>query len=483
MRPSTGVLFPHVTVIRSWALVIVLLLPCFAEAQVAGDASPYGGPFVITGTLIEGNRTTKERVILREMVLRELDTVATSEQLYYLIERSRQNVYNMGLFNSVRIVPTYLTRTEVFLTVTVLERWFYWPTPIFKYSDPNFNTWWLTKDFRRVYYGAFLYRYNMRGRNETLYAKVQLGYAKEFALRYRFPFIDKKQRWGLAFGAGRTQQDEITTGTAGNKREFITLRGRETRAEWKGDIEATLRPAFDWRHAFRVGFTSANTLDTVGRAYPNYFGHGANTTRFFTFGYGFTHDQRDNRIYPLSGSQTIFRAEHHGFAPLDGGDVDLTTFYGGYLRAWRLGERWSMGGSVRGKTSIGPGVPYYIQQALGYDDYVRGYEYYVIDGEHFGLGKANVLWALLTPREYMFERMKNDNFKTLYLAIYLNAFADFGYVWDSRYGERNFLDHRLQQGYGLGVNVVTSYDQVMRVEFAVNGEDERAFYLHFAQPF
>jgi outer membrane protein assembly factor BamA len=446
-------------------------------------APAYTGPFVVTGILVEGNRSTKERVILRELVLRELDTVATSEQLYYLIERCRQNVYNMSLFNSVRIVPTYLSANEVFLTVTVSERWFYWPTPIFKYSDPNFNTWWLTRDFRRVYYGAFLYRYNMRGRNETLYAKVQLGYAKEFALRYRFPFIDAKQRWGLAFGAGRTQQDEITTGTIGNKREFITLRGRETRAEWKGDIEATLRPAFDIRHAFRLAYTSASALDSVGRAFPNYFSDGANKLRFFTVSYSFTHDGRDNRVYPLSGSQTLFRVEHHGLGPLDPDDVDLTTYYGGYLHSWRVGKRWSVGGSFRGKVSVGPKLPYYLQQALGYDDYVRGYEYYVIDGEHFALGKANVLWALLKPREYVFEGMKNDNFKTLFLAIYLNAFADFGYVWDTRYKERNFLANDVQQGYGLGVNVLTSYDQVMRVEYAINGLQERAFYLHFAQPF
>jgi outer membrane protein assembly factor BamA len=424
-----------------------------------------------------------ERVIVRELVLQEGDTVLSSEQLYYLLERCRQNVYNMGLFNTVRVLPLYITASEVIVTVTVSERWFYWPTPIFKYSDPNFNTWWLTRDFRRVYYGAFLYRYNMRGRNETLYAKVQLGYAKEFALRYRFPYVDKKQRWGLAFGAGRTRQDEITTGTVGNKRDFITLRGKETRAEWKADVEATLRPAFDMRHAFRVAYTSAVTLDTVNVAFPNYFVDGSNNLRFFSLSYSFSYDRRDNRIYPLSGSQTLFRAEHHGLGRFDKDDVDLTTLYGGYLRSWKTGKRWSLGGSLRGKASIGPRLPYYLQQGLGYDDYVRGYEYYVVDGEHYVLGKANVLWALVTPREYVFENMHSANFRTLYLAIYLNLFADYGYVWDSRYAQRNPLANSLQQGYGLGVNVVTSYDQVMRVEYTINAASERAFYLHFAQPF
>lgn len=461
-------------------LLLLCLLPQWVHAQ---EVKPYTGPFVITGILVVGNRTTKERVILRELMVKEGDTLATNEQLYYLLERSRQNVVNMSLFNSVKIDPTFLDEHAVFLTVTVSERWFYWPTPIFKYSDPNFNTWWLTKDFRRVYWGAFLYRYNMRGRNETLYAKVQLGYAKEFALRYRFPFIDRKQRWGLAFGAGHTQQDEITIGTIGNKREFLKIPGEPTREEWKGDLEATLRPAFDRRHSFRLGYVSATALDTVRRAAPYYFQSPTAHIAYFAAGYTFIHDRRDSRVYPRSGDYADLKIDRLGLGFGGSDEPGITTLYSTLFRAWRTGDRWSLGGSLRGKATIGPQLPYYVQQGLGYDDYVRGYEYYVIDGEHFVLGKANVLWALLTPREYVFKNMKSENFKTLYLAIYLNAFVDGGYVWDSRYAERNFLANAWQRGYGLGVNVVTSYDQVMRVEYTVNALAESTFYLHFAQPF
>ena len=261
------------------------------------------------------------------------------------------------------------------------------------------------------------------------------------------------------------------------------MRGRETRREWKGDVEATLRPAFDMRHSFRLGYTHADVLDSVVRMVPTYFTEGDARIDYFSIGYSFVHDQRDNRVYPLSGTFTMFRTDHYGLPVLGDDRVDLTTFYGAVQRSWRTSERWSIGGSLRSKVSIGPELPYYMQQGLGYDDYVRGYEYDVIDGEHYALFKANALWALVEPREYIFTGMKNDNFKTLYLAVYLNAFADFGRVWDSRYAYKNPLANRIQQGYGIGVNVVTSYDQVMRVEFAVNGRAASGFYLHFAQPF
>lgn len=460
--------------------------PALTPAQGGDSTAAYAGPYVISGIAVEGNKSTKERVILREMLLREGDTIPTSEQLYYLIERSRQNVLNMSLFTSVTVLPLYLSPHEVFLTVTVGERWPFWPTPIFKYSDPNFNTWWLTRDFRRVYWGAFLYRYNMRGRNETLYAKVQVGYAKEFALRYRFPFIDKKQQVGLAFGAGYTLQDEITIGTYGRQqgnRVFFKLPGEATRTERKGDVEVTMRPAFDMRHAFRASYVDARILDTVRQEVPWYFINGRDREAYFSLSYAFIYDLRDSRVYPRSGSYFDLRIDRHGLGFGGVNEPDITTFYSTLMRAWRAGERWSLGGSLKGKVTVGPELPYYNQVALGYDDYVRGYEYHVVDGEHFTLGKANVLWALLKPHDYVWKAMKSDNFRNLYLAIYLNAFADFGYVWDDRYAENNFLSNNWQVAAGMGINVVTIYDQIMRVEYAVNRENERAFYLHFAQPF
>lgn len=462
---------------------IFILLSHAVTGVGAQPQGSYGGPFVITGIVVEGNKSTMERVIVREMLLREGDTVLTNEQLYYLIERSRQNVVNMSLFNSVRIVPTYLTEHEVFLTVTVSERWFYWPTPIFKYSDPNFNTWWLTKDFRRVYWGAFLYRYNMRRRNETLYAKVQLGYSKEFALRYRFPYIDRKQRIGLAFGGGYAVQDEITIGTEANKRVFLKIPGDRTRNEWKGDLEITVRPKHDLKYAFRLNYVDAHVLDTVPLRASNYLNGPVTREAYMSVGAFISYDERDSRFFPRDGYYVDLRLDHLGLGIASVNEPELTTVVGSAMRMWRVGERWTFGGSAKGKVSIGPDLPYYNQMALGYDDYVRGYEYYVTDGEHFALGKLNVLWALFKPHEFVFERMRSENFKTLYLAIYLNAFADAGRVWDTRYASANFLNNTWEQSTGLGVNVVTSYDQVMRVEYTVNRQNEQTFYLHFAQPF
>lgn len=468
--------------LRAWSRAALVALPLWG-APLRAQVMDLSGPLVVSGIGVEGNRVTKERILLRELTLHEGDTMDV-KGLYARIERSRQNLMNLGLFNTVSLLPTFLNEHEVFLTVTVNERWFWWPSPIFQFADPNFNTWWLTRDFRRVNFGAYIYRYNMRGMNETLYAKVQFGYAKEFALRYRFPFIDKRQRWGLSVGGGYAEQDEITIGTEGNKRILLKTPQRDIRTVRKADVRVSLRPAHDLRHYWRLSWTDARVQDTVVVRAPDYFAGGAGRRMtYFTLGYSVALDQRDSRAYPLSGTYSELNVDRYGLGFAGRGEPDVTTVYGTVQRAWRYGKRWSVGGSLRGKVSLGDGIPYYVQEGLGYDEYLRGYEYYIMDGQHYALGKANVLFALVQPREYRMEAMPLEPFRTLYLAVYLNAFVDVGRVWDDRYAAANPLSNTWQQGAGLGLDIVSSYDQVLRLEYAVNRLSETGFYLHFSQPF
>ena len=68
--------------------------------------------------------------------------------------------------------------------------------------------------------------------------------------------------------------------------------------------------------------------------------------------------------------------------------------------------------------------------------------------------------------------MPMEAFRTLHLALYLNAFADMGYVWDDRYAAQNPLSNAWLNGQGLGLDLVTSYEQVVRGEYSLNGRGE-----------
>ncbi len=436
----------------------------------------------VAGVVVEGNKRTRERIILRELTFQEGDTL-TTDDLYARLERSRQNLMNTSLFNSVVLLPTYLPGGDVFVTVTVNERWYLWPSPILQFADPNFNTWWLTKDLGRLNVGAYLNQYNFRGRNETLYVKLQFGYAKQFGLRYKVPYFDKRQRWGFNVGAQYAEQRELTIGTADNKRILFSEPDRNARDEWKADVQFSLRRAHDLRHFLTLGYVQATVSDSVARLSPDYFNTGAVDTRFLALGYQVIHDERDSKVFTRDGHYIELRLWRLGLGALDRNAPDITTAYATYKHWLKLNDRWTVGLGVRGKTTFGAPVAYYVQEGLGYTNYVRGYEYYVIDGQHFVLGKADAAFALIRPRQYTVDQVPLEAFRTLYVALYLDAYVDAGHVWDDQYAYRNALAGAWQSGYGLGLDLVTSYDQVLRLEYSWNALGEGGLFLHFTQPF
>lgn len=463
-----------------YALLLFLILRCTALAAQDTTAAPRA--VMVVGITINGNKITKDRIILRELLVHEGDTVEAA-LLYDKLERSRQNLMNTSLFNTVAVLPLYIEPTKAIIEVTVNERWTIWPSPIFQLADPNFNTWWLTKDFDRVNYGMYLYKYNFRGRNETVFLKAQFGYTRQFGLRYRVPYIDQHQRWGMSIGGSYMEQAEVTAGTSGNKRILISNPDGAIRNEQKADVELSLRRSHDVRHFWRFGFTQAEVKDTIARAALDYFNAGtATTTRFLSFGYSLVWDRRDMKIFPRDGHYEELRIDQLGLGILGESAPDITAAFATVKRWWKVSEPLTLAVTVRGKHTWGT-PPYYAQEALGYAHFVRGYEYYVIDGESFVLGKGNVVLQLFKPRTQRVEAMPMEAFRTLYFALYLDLFVDAGRVWDSRYADENFLANEWMSGYGAGLDLVTSYDQVIRGEYTFNALGEHGFFLHFTQPF
>jgi outer membrane protein assembly factor BamA len=467
---------------RMILLLLWLTLAATGSAQVPATATPAADPAIrVVGISIIGNRVTRERIILRELLVNEGDSLP-SAALYDKLERSRQNLMNTGLFNTVNVVPVYIDMRSVLVEVTVNERWYLWPSLTLQLADPNFNTWWRTRDLSRINYGLYLYKYNFRGQNETVFVMAQFGYTQQYAFRYKIPYIDRRQRWGLAVGGAMLQQAEVTAGTVNNERILLRNPSGSNRDEQLADLELTLRRSHDVRHYWRLGFQQASISDTIAAVAMDYFSGGATHSRFLRLGYSIVWDTRDLRIFPRRGHFGELRLDRLGLGLLDVSAPDITTVYAAAKKWWPLHDLFTAAVSLRGKRTFGT-PPYYVQEGLGYGDHVRGYEYYVVDGEHYALGRMNLIFQLVRPRTRRVEAVPLESFRTLYFALYLNAFTDVGHVWDSRYAAMNRLANRWLNGHGIGLDLVTSYDQVVRGEYSFNGLGEHGFFLHFTQPF
>jgi len=152
----------------------------------------------VNSIYIKGNKKTRRKIITREITVSPGDSL----QLITLSRRvklSRNNVYNTNLFDKVKITIEETMPGQADLHVQVNERWYFFPAPIFRLVDRNFNDWWANQDknFRRVNYGVRVTQYNFRGRAERLRIVAQTGFEDRLVFNYKIPYIDKKQQVGI----------------------------------------------------------------------------------------------------------------------------------------------------------------------------------------------------------------------------------------------------------------------------------------------
>jgi hemolysin activation/secretion protein len=91
-------------------------------------------------------------------------------------------------------------------------------------------------------------------------------------------------------------------------------------------------------------------------------------------------------------------------------------------------------------------------------------------------------YSLLAPRNGKLPWIKTEKFNKIHYAIYLNLLFDAGYVHNNIYNPTSRLQNKLIYGTGLGLDLVTYYDLVFRLEYSVNQFGEKGVYLHFMAP-
>ncbi|MDQ3191313.1 MAG: hypothetical protein M3Q58_06965 [Bacteroidota bacterium] len=437
-------------------------------------------PVIISEIIIIGNKITHDHIILREIPFSSGDTIAAG-MLSNKLVRTRQNLLNTGLFNFVTIVPEFAGNT-VLVRIELIERWYTWPIPIIELAETNFNTWWLTRDYRRVNYGLFVTRENFRGRKEALRFKVQTGYTDQYAVQYYIPYLNKKQTLGMEATLSYYKNHEIAYKTVENKRVFYTDLENAARQEFYAKLILTYRGGIYNSNSLLIKYNAASINDTLLSLSDDYFSENTTNTQFLTLSYKFKRDRRDFKAYPLKGYYFDVEGVKIGAGVLPSAP-DVVYFMGTYKKFWKLDEKFYFAVAGKSKYSLTRNQPYYIQRGLGYyDEQVRGYEYYVIDGQNWYMGRTNFKYQLIKPSVKNFDFIKSKKFSTFHYAFYLNLFADAGYVDDKLYYKHNPLANQLLYGYGVGLDYVTYYDQVIRFEYSINKLGEHGFFINFTSP-
>ena len=441
------------------------------------------GRFIhVNRVFILGNRITRDQIILRELTLKHGDIIFNLD-LAAILESDKKKLINTRLFNTVEIRPLELQPGFVDLLIDVTERWYTFPAPIFELSDRNFNEWWQNydHDFDRVNYGLRLYQFNMRGRNETLRLTAQFGFQRKFELSYRFPFIDKKQKHGLIFDGDFTETKNLAFRTVDHKLEFLKSDNilRTTRG---AGLTYTYRNSFYVHHALKLEYRSNSVNDTIAMLNPNYLGLEKTKQRYGMITYQYISDRRDYVGYPLRGHYLTAVATRSGISDKD--DLKKWEATVSYAKFFDLGKNYFLANNIVGYISSPEDVPYANYGAMGHrKQFTRGYEIYLIEGLAYAINKTT-LRKRIFHRVYHWQMMPIPQFRHIPISIFVKTYGDLSYVKGySNYPLSTRLTNKLLNSAGGGIDLVASYDTVLRFEYTFNGEGENGFFFHVRKEF
>ncbi len=435
---------------------------------------------IINSIVLKGNKITKDKIIFRELEFKTGIELKASI-LDSLITKSEQNLMNRSLFNFVTITRDTLN-DECDIKVSVVERWYIWPIPILQYADRNINSWWDKKDFSRINYGIDLRVENFRGLMENLNIVLQGGYDILLAFRWKVPYLTKNQIFGMGVTGGVQLNHEVAYQTVDNKEQYYNSSNGFAQQLTFSNVNFTFRPGYNSLHNFSVGFNQFIFQDTILKLNPD-FAYSQTTYNYFILSYGFKLDFRDYAPYPLKGYYFDIGLVKKGLGIFDDqvNDFSVSANFDQYINIY---NRWyfayNLGAKFSGQQSQSP---YFITSGLGYyPNTIRGYELYVVDGQRLGIVKSNLKFEIIPRTTFNISWIKSTKFSEVFFAMYANLFFDAAYVDDKYTYELNPLSNQLLWGTGIGIDMITYYDLVLRLELSVNKQKDTGFFISFVAP-
>ncbi|MBO6517722.1 MAG: BamA/TamA family outer membrane protein [Bacteroidia bacterium] len=442
---------------------------------------------IVPGYFIEeidvvGNHKTKTSIILRELSFRALKFYSKAEFETYHLERSHSNLQNLDLFNYMTITwvkstPTSSNRIKV--QVTVEEKWYFWPIPFIEFADRNFNQWYsLDLDPYRTNYGLYLFKNNLWGLNHTAKFTFGRGYTNTFGFNYVAPYVDKGKQFGFDIDIRHKTNRELQYNVIDNKEQFFRDLDQVLIRRQTARLGLIYRPKLYLTHRISTELNHTALADTIlsDGLNPNYLFQGRQRQSTISTFYGLIHDKTDNQFMPLKGSRFTFTGGYNHFMKSSKG-YWFTRSSAALFKLIGKGKR-PVGIGIHGvyRTSSDHSLPFDHSRALGYDDYVRGYENNVILGNRYGLVKYEVRYILFRDKNFHLRYMPIQSYKDMKTTTFLSLFADHGF------SEYRGSVQRIN-GYGIGLNSMFYYDKVVRFEYSWNKVGESSIKLHFKKAF
>jgi outer membrane protein assembly factor BamA len=430
--------------------------------------------FIVGKIYTEGNNKTKQEIIFRELPFKSGQEYSLQE-LADKFETAKKLLMNTMLFHNVYVSACSFDDNKVDVEVTVIERWYLFPLPYLKPIDRNLNQWLVEQkaSLDRVDYGIKLMSYNATGSNDNLRLWLITGYSHQLALSYERPYIDKAMKWGVGFGIMTGKEHELNYNTIDNKQAFLKSNSRYLHKSFHANIDVSYRNAIRTRHGFGIGYHEEQINDTVLLVNANYFKGGEKQISFPELHYTFNYQNVDYIAYPTKGFTARVLISKRGITPR----TSLWELQVRGFGSWHLSNKTYFSSQVSAGIKLPFRQSFYSTRFLGYgDNFMSGYEYYVVDGVAGGY-----LRTTLTQDLFGFSiRLPNKSGKGLAhipFHFYGRIFENSGYVHNPN-SSANSLSNKFLHAGGVGIDLITIYDFTLRFEYTFNQLGQNGLFLH-----
>jgi outer membrane protein insertion porin family len=421
-------LFVAALAAASWCLIVS------GPAQAQTDLATFATfeQRTVTAIRIEGNRTTREYVITRE-----LETRAGQPLDLARLDADLQRLENLGLFAETTAVPT-ADGEGVQLLLTVREMPPLLVFPSFIYTEENGFS-----------YGGALSAMNLTGRGISLSARAYFGGSTQRWARLAHPWIGGNHVSFEFFGGERDRAD-VLNGFEEDSWEFTPRVGA-----WLG------------RHGRLQGSLSLFRMrsDVDGKTLdPD------NEDQLLRVGGLVGYDTRDSWRQPRHGWRNEMELVHSsGAGTFWTMNLDVRRYQPtGRGRHLLLSGLWTWQSGT-----VGQDVPVYLTYYLGGANSIRGYAL-----EELG-PKLNGKNQVLTTAEHTFNLLplaRRDLFRWSFsLGLDLAVFADAGIAWSE---SADLEWNRVRGGMGAGLRLLAPGAE--QVRFDLGWSPAGGFQFHFA---
>lgn len=330
--------------------------------------------------------------------------------------------------------------------------------------------------------GLFFSHNNLFGTSHQTSLVGYVGKSYAAAFGYRIPWIGKGRKTGLTCVAGYNNLYTVEFASLDNKRQMLYAYNSFQSA----NIGAVLKFRPDHYNYGTIKLTGqwVSISDSLFALNKNYLAPSDDSTTNVSLSFyaDYSYDTRNNKSYPLSGSNLRLFVNKVGLG-LISKEVDYFYYGIDFHFYQKINQKWYVAEMVKVENSSGQDHPYFYQLNMSYKkDFIRGYDLFTLKGDAMVYFRSNIKYELIKPNKRKVKDGKEGNkFKSLQYAFYLNFFADCGYTVN-KFTTDNPYNNKMLYSWGLGLDFVTYYDMVFRFEYAFNSIGTNGFFIGFGMP-